>query len=352
MPLDTHESATRVLLSSPLGWTQNALVCAGIFSIAICSSVAADKVTVTDASGEKSLVRKGTIVDFKGATLTLELASGRETKIPTGRVRRIEADWSEPHIAADARYEQHDYRTALNLYRKAFNKEQRAWVKRRLLERVIRCYRNVGKEADACRMFERLVKEDPNTPYLACIPLSWPTKQCPADVKAIVASWLRDDQLALKRLVAASWLLVNNRSQSIAALRDLGRDSSKSINSLAVAQLWRAELLTMKESRLSWWREQLESTPPELRAGSYYLLGESFTKFGQQDEATLAFLRVPTMFPHEVSLGQQCLSSAANIFQSQSHRQEAVNALQMSVELDSSSVRGQAAKALLVELTK
>jgi len=314
--------------------------------------VVADEVTVVDAAGKKPFVRKGEIIDLKGDMLTLQLSSGRETKIPFARVQKIDADWSATHAAANAKYEQHDYVSALALYRKAFNTEKRAWVKRRLLERVIWCYRNTGKDADACRMFERLVKEDRDTPYLACIPLLWPTKQCPANVKAIVSRWLRDDQPATLRLVAASWLLVKNRSQSISTLRELGKDPSKSISSLAVAQLWRAELLTLKESRLSWWQEQLESTPAELRAGSYYLLGKSLAKFGQQDEATLAFLRVPTMFSDDVSLGQICLAEGAAILQSQNQRQEAISAYQSSLDLDADSSLGRAAKSALAQLKK
>ena len=317
-----------------------------------CVCASADEVTVVDGAGKNTLVRKGTVVDLKGDTLTLKLGSGRETSIPFARVQKVDADWSATHAAANEKYQQHDYAAALTLYRRSFNTEKRAWVKRRLLERVIWCYRNTGKDADACRMFERLIKEDPNTPYLACIPLLWPTKQCPTDVKAIVASWLRNEQPATKRLVAASWLLVNNRSQAMSALRELGKDPSKSISSLAVAQLWRAELLTLKESRLSWWQEQLESTPAELRAGSYYLLGKSLAKFGQQDEATLAFLRVPTMFPDAVSLGQMSLAEGGAILQSQNHRQEAINAFQSSLELDANSSLGRAAKSALAELTK
>lgn len=312
-----------------------------------------DEVLVIDSKGNERL-RKGTIVDFRGETLTLELTTGNQVDIDSHSIKSIAAEWSQPQKEAEKQLAQRNFADALNHYRDAFKLEKRDWVKRQLRSRVVWCFRNTGRDADACRNFGRLVEEDPRTPYFDAIPLQWPTRRCPADVMKVVTPWMTPtsatDESAVKQLIAASWLLVNDRTRAVTTLRDLGRNSSKLISSLAVAQLWRAELLTLQESRMTWWSEQLASTPIELRAGSHYLMGQSLARFKKYDDAVLSFLRVPTMYPDDLQLSQVCLSEAANILLKQGHQQEARTIYQQTIDLDESSVWGQQAKVALAEL--
>jgi tetratricopeptide (TPR) repeat protein len=200
-------------------------------------------------------------------------------------------------------------------------------------------------------MFNRLVREDPDTLYFDSIPLLWQMQQCPADVKAVVGGWLSDESTPANRLMAASWLMVQDRKRALSVLRQLGKEPSKKVSSLAVAQLWRAEMVTLKESRLEWWTEQLSETPAALRAGSYFLLGQSHARFNQADQATLALLRVPTLFPDDVVLGQKCFGKAAEILLKQGHNEEAANVYRQSIKLAASTTAGKQASQRLSELT-
>lgn len=317
--------------------------------LSLFSFAAADEVRVDNRG--KEVKRSGTITDLRGEHLILKLGSGREVKVPLDNVKSYEATWSSSHLEADRKYEAGKFAEALNLYRKAFNEERRSWVKRRILERVVWCYRNTGRVAEACKIFDRIVRDDSLTPYFDSIPLQWELKQCPASVKTLVGNWLESGADPARRLMAASWLLVQNRNRSLGVLRELGKSESKQVSSLALAQLWRAEILTMQEARLAWWEEQLATTPVDLRSGHYFLLGQSFARFGRADDAVLAFTRVPMMYPDEVTLGQRALSKAVDILQTK-NTQEAIVLLQMSVELDATSAEGQRAKQKLAELIR
>lgn len=317
---------------------------AALLTLLACLGVVrGDELTVLDSKSQERS-RKGTIVDIRGDKLTLRLPTGRESAIPLDRVVKLEASWSPLHSRADAKYEERDFDQAVTLYGKAYQQEDRDWVKRRILARVIWCYRNTNRYADACRIFARLATDDPDTPDFEAIPLAWPMKGCPNDVKAVVGKWLSPTESAAKRLMAASWLLVNNRQQATATLRELGKHPSEKVRSLAVCQLWRQELLSLQISRLEWWQQHLAEMPVELRGGAYYLLGKSLAKFNRDDEATLAFMRVPMLFTDDVSLSQRCLAESAAILSAQNRPQEAISVYQQSVELNPDSELGTQAR--------
>ena len=307
------------------------------------STLTGDELVVLDAKGQERN-RKGTIVDIRGEKLTLELPTGRQSTIPLDRVVRLEADWSSLHSRADEKFAERDYKEAISLYGKAYQAEDRDWVKRRILARVVWCYRNTNQYADACRIFARLVTDDPDTPDFEAIPLTWPMKACPNNVRGVVGKWLRPTESAAKRLMAASWLLVNDRQEAISTLRELGKHPSQNVRSLAIGQLWRQELLTLKEPRLQWWQQHVAESPPRLRGGAYYLLGMSLAKFDRDDEATLAFLRVPILFSEDVSLSQRCLAEAASLLKEQGRPQEVISVLQQAVELNPDSEFGREAR--------
>lgn len=325
------------------------------FSILICclllissSSLRAmaDHVVVVDGKG-KSSQRSGRITDLRGAELTIEIG-GREVRIPMKRVASYQATWSEPHVAAEEKFASGDFNAALQLYGQAFSSEERTWAKQHLLSRVMWCYRNTGQHAKACRMFAGSLRDDPQADFFAAIPLQWRLQRCPGDVSAVVQGWMDPGNRSDKRLMAASWLLVDQRNAAIATLRELGKDASSRIASLAVAQLWRAEMLTLQESRIAWWSEHLQSMPFELRGGAYYLLGQSHARFGQTDDAALAFVRVPTTYPHDLELGQRAYIEAAALL-GKTQKPEAIRLYQKCVAMGEQTELGKIARTRLAE---
>ena len=151
----------------------------------VCTLSVADSVRVLDSRGRET-IRQGTIVDLKGSKLTLQNRAGRATTIGLDRVQSIESDWTAQQLKGDEAFAAGRFASALESYRAAFATEKRSWVKRQLLSRVVWCYRNAGRPAEACQMFVRIVREDADTPYFAAIPLTWENRACPAEVKRIV----------------------------------------------------------------------------------------------------------------------------------------------------------------------
>ena len=319
--------------------------------VASSLSAFADEVTTVDRSGRET-TRKGTITDLKGNELTLQSSSGRETSIALDRVQSYTADRSDTHHQADQKYAKRDFAAALSLYRNALREEPRRWMKRKLLAQIIWCQRNTNALGEACKNFERLITEDSETPYFATIPLQWQMRPCPREVADVIGRWSGTRNHDALRLVAASWLLTNDRSTYATQLRDLARTGSTRIKPLAVTQLQREKMLTLREVEIGLIRQAVESTPRELRAGGYFLLGEAYARFDRADEAALAYLRVPTEFGDDLLLSQRALLGSASQLADAGRAQEAVKLYRQTVELSAATESGQRAKAKLNELTK
>lgn len=297
------------------------LVLSLTMSLSLATDTLSDEVLTVDSRG-KELRRKGEIVDYKGDKLTLRSLSGRETKIPSASIKRVDAEWLPEHQEADQYYDVGDFERAGDLYRAAFRKEKRRWVQRRLLAKVVRCQANTGREAEACKNFARLVSDDPDTVYFSEIPLTWQTEPTPPVVAKLVAPWMNDTANPAKQLMAASWLSVMNQDAK-RILKELARVESGAVAELALAQYWRSELMSLDESRLKFWEDRIEQMPLDLRAGSYYLLGLSYAKFDKRDDASLAFLRLPSQYPDQVALNVAALLKCGETMQKASRNDEA-----------------------------
>ena len=303
----------RAFYRSDLPRATRSVVCVLWTLLLVATSGSSDEVVTVDSRG-RSRSRAGTIVDVKGEELTLR-ESNRQSVIPLSEVLRMDADWTSAHRQADKWYQQQQYEQALADYRRAFQEESRRWVKRKILARVVRCQENTDHVEDACRNFSRLTSDDPRTPYFDVIPLQWQNRAPSASLSQLVLPWLTD-QRSDRQLLAASWLLNSPHAEAAyQKLRALGRDPWPPIAKLAVAQLWRRELVTLKSARMDWWQQFVAETPVELRAGGYFLLGQSFAKLGDQQQAVLAWMRIPMQYRHQVQLSNEALFRSGEAWQ-------------------------------------
>ena len=182
----------------------------------------ADEVIEVDVQG-KERRRQGEILDFRGDRLTMQVGQ-REITIPAARIKEIDAEWISSHVTGDTDFADRDFESALNSYRTALKREQRTWVKRRILARIVRCQSMTGRDVSACQNFARLLSEDKDTPYFDSIPLAWHVAQPSHQLQALVKDWLGSQNEPAKRLIAASWLLTSpDRSAAITVLRQIAR---------------------------------------------------------------------------------------------------------------------------------
>ncbi len=312
-------------------------------------AVLADEVIHVDSQGNQRR-STGEILDYRGGRLTMR-TRGREISIPSLRIKRIGSEWTAPHQQGDAEFASRDYGAALASYLTAWKQEHRAWVKRKLLAQIIWCERNTYRIADACQDFAKLFRDDGETPYFDAIPLAWRTGQPTRAVQQLAQGWLGSENGPVNRLIAASWLLsTGSRPAAIRTLRQLGDHPRQEIAGLARTQFWRTRIVSVTESDVDRWQQEVERLPGRLRAGPYFVLGQACAKIQNSDLAALAFLRVPTLFESHQGLSQAALYEAGRAVEDGGNREEATVLYRQTVELDADSLEGQQAGARLTEL--
>ena len=73
---------------------------------------------------------------------------------------------------------------------------------------------------------------------------------------------------------------------------------------------WRAAAVTADQGQLEGWGDTIERMPEPLRAGPYYVLGTAWAHHGQWEQAALAWLRIPILYPEHRELAARSLMDA------------------------------------------
>lgn len=272
-----------------------------------------DVVTIrTGRAGQESTRRIfGTIVDLRGGRMTV-FRSGREESFDTSKIIRYETTHLPQQIEGDRLFRARNYPAALTQYREAVEREKRNWVRREILAAMTTCRRNLGQFDVACETFLIVYEADKQTRHLNAIPLAWRSERAPPPLASRAEEWLRADEEGAAQLMAASWLLSGpRRAQAVSALQSLTDNKDKRIAQLAQAQLWRTKLVTARETEAPVWEAFVERIPEDLRAGPYFMLGQLLSRLKKPEQAALAYLRTPVLFPHERLLCEQSLFAAA-----------------------------------------
>jgi tetratricopeptide (TPR) repeat protein len=253
----------------------------------------------------------GEVVDYTGKQLQIRV-NGQVATFPAEQVARIEFRRLPEHAEGDQLFAQRDFSEARNRYLKARQGEGRPWVQRMLMAQVAWCYRHLQQYDSAGEVFLGILASDPETPYYDCLPLAWLPQTLTPALEQKSLRWLSSEQPAAA-LLGASHLLAatSHRTAALEKLRTLRFHNDARIAGLARAQLWRSELATVATRQIDDWQAELQKTPEALRAGPYYLLGQALARNGRAEEAALAFLRVPILYPRERNLAARCLLDAA-----------------------------------------
>ena len=103
-------------------------------------------------------------------------------------------------------------------------------------------------------------------------------------------------------LLGASWLLATRRTEAAAALEETAKLNDARLAGLATIQLWRTKLVTATIDDVRRWQVQLEKIPAEIQAAGWYILGDCFSRLGQGEAASLAYLKVAILFREQRSM--------------------------------------------------
>lgn len=290
-----------------------------LIAACFCGPAPADTVEMANATGGSTKLT-GRVLDYTGRTLTMEFA-GRRRDIPGDRVLRVTTDRGANQLEADRLSAAGRLDEALALYHRALEEEKRAWVKRKILADMVWCYRGLGRFQPAGMVFLALVQQDPETPYFDCIPLAWISAQPAPLLEQTARQWLAQEPAKSPAavLLGASHLLpTSQRLEALGRLRQLATHRDRRIALLAQTQLWRT-VAAVDDGQLAAWQRFVEQMPEPLRAGPYYVLGQARLQRHAWEQAALALMRVPILYPRHRQLAAQSLLAAGQSLE-QLHR--------------------------------
>lgn len=294
------------------------------FSYALCLAIAMvvaipagwavgqDTVYVwTSASSQGYARAAGRVVDYTGQGLVLEVPGGTRRSFPADRVFRIETYQTDRQRDADALFAKREFDSAETVYRQARDEEQRPWVRRQITAQIVWCLQALGRTEAAAEQFLLLILDDPESPYFACIPLAWYASAPPGPLERAAGGWLRRDDLPAAQLMGASYLLSSAaRPLAVARLQELAVADHSAVALLARAQIWRTEAVTAEMETVRLWQSTIELMPEPLRAGPYYVLGRGWAHRQAWEEAALAWMRLPILYPQHRFLAARSLVDA------------------------------------------
>lgn len=246
---------------------------------------------------------------------------------------------------ADQAFAQKKYATAKQLYSDARDKirdekDRGEW--KRMSTQIVRCQTALGDMEQAAEEFFLLCRVDALTP-LDHIPLPWfvflNPKQGTKPREKTAEDWLDPLQNKVKNpaaiLLAAGILSVSNNSskrnqgmqqlRNLAGMLDADTASSDKIDSdkskkdpafqvqqdaamLAGAMLWKSRIPSLQDaSNLTPLRRFLDKIPEQHRAGPLYLYGRAAKQVGDNEEAVLAWMRIPILYGENRPLAAEAL---------------------------------------------
>ena len=299
-----------------------------VFTVAVFWTSAGfcqDTVHVSSSAGSSGYATfKGQVVDYSGRGLTLDTPEGGRRTFPSERVLRIETCHTQARQDADGLFDKGQFAPAAALYERAQKEEKRPWMRRQIMAQLVWCHRAIGQLQLAGEEFRLVVWEDANSPYLSCIPLAWIAGQPPGTLEQSAKAWLNlEDEPAMVLLGASHLLSTASRAVALDRLERLATTAEPPVNQLALAQTWRASVVTADARQLAAWEDTVRRMPEPLRAGPYYVLGQGWARQQNWEQAALALMRVPILYRRHHVLAARSLLDAGQSLEKLDRRRQA-----------------------------
>lgn len=240
---------------------------------------------------------------------------------------------------ADAAFEKQDYTTARELYirqREQYRGAEHVEQWKKTTAQIVRCSTALDDAERAVEEYFVLCRVEPLTP-LDHIPLPWftnPSSTAQPRTKT-AEDWLDPLQTKIRSpsatLLAAGVLTTSKdnakRLRGLQVLRDISSLSEsdakvdskdknaelqRQVGQLANILLWKQQVPRLRSKNdLAPLRRQLEQLPESLRAGPCFLFGQAARQVGEHEDAVLAWMRVPILYPENRPLAAEALREAA-----------------------------------------
>lgn len=266
-------------------------------------------IVITRRAGSDSVKRGGKIVEWKGASLTLN-TTARNREIDNDEIVEIQTQWSEDYHSGITELKIGKTQIGIVKLQEALRNESRPWAKRIIRSHLVDGFMSIEKHADAVEQFLQIIREDPYTRFINITPLPWTGSTHSLDRPA--RKWIESND-SLTQLIGASWLLGGtDRDKAIVILEQLTKDFDAGIRNLAIAQLWRVRA-TANPKQIAVWQGIVEKMPRSLRAGPYFVLSEAQSRVDQVDDALVNLMRIPIQYPQQRTLAAAALYRTARL---------------------------------------
>ncbi|MBI1899711.1 MAG: tetratricopeptide repeat protein [Planctomycetia bacterium] len=262
----------------------------------------------------------GEITEFNGKSLSMRLSTGHDRTFDARTVQRVEYPRSPQHETAEKLFRANQFQAALSAYQQAIKTEQRRFVRREIISRLVRCYQNLDNIEAAGEFFLTLAEDDPFLLHLDAIPLAWAPDATSPNLEQKAQEWLKRGPAGV--LLGASHLMTTQRTLALQHLSDLRFDKDKRLAALALAQTWRAEG-AVGERQTKEWTADTEKMPENFRYGAFYVLGTAHARTGGHEQAAICFLRVGILYTPQRGLAAHCLVEAGRALEKAGQNQEA-----------------------------
>jgi hypothetical protein len=163
---------------------------------------------------------------------------------------------------------------------------------------------------------------------VAYVPLAWTIETPDAETEKAALEWMqRPEELA--QLMGASWLLTGkNRAKSEELLKALSKSRSRSVRSLATAQLWRtAPAAEATSQQLPDWTQARDQMLFPLQLGPTIVIADKLDRAGQGLQAVPEWLRIAIVHRDRYDAASKAAGQAARALRQSGREAEAASIL-------------------------
>jgi tetratricopeptide (TPR) repeat protein len=227
------------------------------------------------------------------------------------KVESVGAKLSDAHEMAEQALLERRYGQAVAQFRRADKSENRPWARARIESGLVRALGSDGKLAEAGEAFLNIAGGRDDAEVMVLAPLIWlPDHKPQLEAFRQARQWLQDER-ALARLLAASWLFQTPEGEiAQKVLEQLATDPQQRVSWLARAQLWRSsENRTADE--IERFGALIDKMPEPIRAGPQFMLARAYQQAGKHVDAALAYLWIPFVYAPDSELAVESTLLAA-----------------------------------------
>ena len=288
------------------GMNRIATAIVGMFIVGAAPHLLAQDVVTLRTGPDQTVKRRGTIVEWLGNTITMEI-NGRPRSIDTDELVDVETPWPAGYDQAAGLLKQRQFAAAAPLLQQALTEEQRPWARRIILARLVECSLALDDPRTGMLAFVQIVKEDPDTRFFHLAPLPWLSSLGADAMAGATKPWLQSSE-PVERLFGAAWNLSGADLQAAdAVLAELEQTAGPNIASLARAQRWRVQRIAADQPRIDRWAAQVRGMPHAVRAGALLMLADAQTRNGLETDAAINLMRVVALYPAQYQLAAYAL---------------------------------------------